>query len=433
MSFEKIKITDLIPAPYNPRTISDQDKTRLRNSLQEFGLVDPIVINLKNNHIIGGHQRYDAILDQCLLDGEFQAELNLIRLGDIGWVFTETELTIADEDNEKALNIALNKISGEWDLDKLEEVFQDLQVNGFDIDLTGFSDDELMELNINFTDELSTTLDETNIEAEEDDYIEEDTIEARVQKGEIYQLGQHRLMCGDITSDEDIQALLDNEKADMVFTDPPYLMGFTGNVHADGSKSFNAKHGAIKNDKMSREDGDKFILKLFQNIQHYNRGAYYVCFYRLGLDYIFRALDTLNNNYKALIIWNKGNHTLSNSDYMSRYEPIVYGWFNEHNFYGDRSNFDIWDIKRTSKNDLHPTMKPIPLPAKAIENSSRQGDIVLDLFGGSGSTLIGCEQLNRRCYIMELDEKYATVIIDRWEKYTGEKAEKIADTSEVLS
>ena len=240
-------------------------------------------------------------------------------------------------------------------------------------------------------------------------------------------------MCGDSTNDEDIQALLNHEKADMVFTDPPYLMGFTGNVHADGSKSYNAKHGAIRNDKMSREDGDKFILKIFKNIQHYNSCAYYVCFYRLGLDYIFRALDQLNNNYKALIIWNKGNHTLSNSDYMSKYEPIVYGWFQEHNFYGDRSNFDIWDIKRTSKNDLHPTMKPIPLVSKAINNSSQTGDIVLDFFGGSGSTLIACEQLNRRCYTMELDEKYATVIIDRWEQFTGEKAEKITSNGEVLS
>ena len=433
MEFDKIKITDLTPAPYNPRTISLDDKEKLRNSLQEFGLVDPIVINLKNNHIIGGHQRYEAILDQYMLDGDFTADLNLIRLGDIGWVFTETELTITDDDNEKALNIALNKISGEWDLEKLEEVFKDLHVNDFDIDLTGFSDDELMELNINFTDDLSETLDETHIEVEEDEYIEQDNIEVTVKPGEIYQLGQHRLMCGDSTKDEDIQRLLNHEKADMVFTDPPYLMGFTGNVHADGTKSFNAKHGAIKNDKMSREDGDKFILKIFKNIQHYNRGAYYVCFYRLGLDYIFRALDTLNNNYKALIIWNKGNHTLSNSDYMSKYEPIVYGWFQEHNFYGDRSNFDIWDIKRTSKNDLHPTMKPIPLPAKAIQNSSQENDIVLDFFGGSGSTLIACEQLNRRCYTMELEPKYATVIINRWEQYTGEKAKKIADTGDVLS
>ena len=146
MDFEQINITDIVPAPYNPRTISSRDKEKLRNSLEEFGLVDPIVINLKNNQFIGGHQRYDAILDQYLLDGDFDKKLNLIRLGDIGWVFTETELTISDENAEKALNIALNKISGEWDFEKLEEVFNDLQVDDYDVDLTGFDNEELMDL-----------------------------------------------------------------------------------------------------------------------------------------------------------------------------------------------------------------------------------------------------------------------------------------------
>ncbi len=423
MSFEKIKITDIIPAPYNPRTISETEKQKLQNSLSTFGLVDPIVINLKNNHIIGGHQRYDAILSNAIKDDEYKGELNLIRLGDIGWVFTETDLKLESEEDEKALNIALNKIDGEWDISKLEEIFIELDSVNFDLNLTGFDTGELEELKINLETNNLTTDDII-----EDDYIEEtdEELEITVKKGDIYQLGQHRLMCGDSTNKKDLEKLMDNHKSDMVFTDPPYLMGFTGNVHADGSKSFNSKHGAIKNDKMSREDGDQFILKIFQNILRYNRGAYYVCFYRLGLDYIFRALDQLDNQYKALIIWNKGNHTLSNSDYMSRYEPIVYGWFDEHNFYGDRSNFDIWDIPRTSKNTLHPTMKPIALVSKAILNSSRPDDIVLDLFGGSGSTLIACEQLQRRCYTMELDPKYATVIINRWEEFTGNTAVKLS-------
>lgn len=421
MSFEKIPLTDIIPAPYNPRTISDTEKEKLENSLSTFGLVDPIIINLKNNHIIGGHQRYDAILSNAIKDDSYKEELNLIRLGDIGWVFTETDLKLESDEDEKALNIALNKIDGEWDIEKLEEIFIELDSVNFDLDLTGFDTDELEELQINLeTDNLTCE------EVIEDDYIEQtdEEIEITVDKGDIYQLGNHRLMCGDSTSN-DLDELMQKDKSDMVFTDPPYLMGFTGNVHADGSKSFNSKHGAIKNDKMSREDGDKFILKIFTQIMNYNRGAYYVCFYRLGLDYIFRALDQLNNEYKALIIWNKGNHTLSNSDYMSKYEPIVYGWFDEHNFYGDRSNFDIWDIQRTTKNTLHPTMKPIALVSKAIQNSSQEGDIVLDLFGGSGSTLIACEQLNRRCYTMELDPKYATVIIKRWEEFTGNTAIKL--------
>lgn len=421
MSFDTIKITDIIPAPYNPRTITDTEMDKLENSLSTFGLVDPIVINLKNNHIIGGHQRFDALLNNAIKKDNLY-ELNLIRLGDIGWVFTDTDLKIESPEHEKALNIALNKINGEWDTDKLTELFNDLNLKNFNLEITGFSNIELSELNIN----LKESLTENTNEIIEDNWDEnEEDIEVTVKRGEIYQLGKHRLMCGDSTT-TDLEKLMNNHKADMVFTDPPYLMGFTGNVNRDGSKSYNSKHGSIKNDKMTREDGDKFILKIFTQIMNYNKGAYYVCFYRLGLDYIFRALDTLNNQYKALIIWNKGNHSLSNSDYMSKYEPIVYGWFNEHNFYGDRSNFDIWDIKRTSKNTLHPTMKPLTLCSKAIMNSSRPTDIVLDLFGGSGSTLIACEQLNRRCYTMELDEKYCTVIINRWEEFTGEKAKKIS-------
>lgn len=306
----------------------------------------------------------------------------------------------------KAYRLADNKVAelAEWDIDLLGDELADI----FDIDMTDFGFD--------FAEE-----EEEEVEVIEDEVPEVPT-EPKAKLGDIYQLGNHRLMCGDSTSIDDVEKLMDGNKADMVFTDPPYLMGFTGNVHGDGTKSFNSKHGAIKNDKMSRQDGDNFILKIFENIQRFNKGAYYVCFYRLGLDYIFRALDKLDNQYKALIIWNKGNHTLSNSDYMSKYEPIVYGWFDSHLFYGDRRNFDIWDIQRTQKNDLHPTMKPIALCSKAIENSSKKEDIVLDLFGGSGSTLIACEQLNRHAYLMELDPHYVDVIIARWEKFTGQKA-----------
>lgn len=283
---------------------------------------------------------------------------------------------------------------------------------------TDFSADELPELGLD--DLPNFTAD--NAEVVEDEVPSDEEVETQCKPGDIWQLGDHRLMCGDSTVITDVEKLMNGEKADMVFTDPPYLMGFEGNVHADGTKSYNAKFGSIKNDKMSREEGDQFILDIFSVIKEFCKGAYYVSFYRLGLDYIFRALDKLNNKYKSLIIWNKGNHTLSNSDYMSKYEPIVYGWFDEHNFYGDRSNFDIWDIQRTQKNDLHPTMKPVALVAKAIQNSSKRGGLVLDLFGGSGTSIIACEQTGRKCYTMELDAHYCDVIIKRWENLTGREA-----------
>ena len=397
MEIQKIEINELIPATYNPRKDlkpSDEEYQKIKKSILEFGFVSPLVVN-KDMTVIGGHQRLKVLQE----------------LG-----YTEVECIIVDLDKtkEKALNIALNKISGEWDTEKLENLLNELLQEDFDVELTGFDPNEINDL-------LNSL-----IETKEDDFDVEqalDEIDIPITKpGDIWALGKHRLMCGDSTIKNDVKKLMNEKKADMVFTDPPYLMNFEGNVHADGKKSYNAKYGKIKNDNMSRSEGDNFILKTFESIKEFNKGAFYICFYRLGLDYIFRALDKLNNRYKALIIWNKGNHTLSNSDYMSKYEPIVYGWFQSHLFYGDRSNFDIWDIERTKKNDLHPTMKPIDLIVKAIKNSSKIEDIVLDLFGRSGSTLIAAEQTNRICYMMELDPKYCDVIVKRWEKLTNKKA-----------
>ena len=397
MNIQKIKIEKLKPAEYNPRKDlkpEDEEYKKIKRSIVEFGYVAPVIVN-KDMTVIGGHQRLKV-------------------LKDIGYTEIECNIVDLDKTREKALNIALNKISGEWDNEKLEELLEELKQTEIDLDITGFDFDEIDDI-----------LQDIEGSKEDDFDVEQalNEIEEPISKpGDVWVLGRHRLMCGDSTVKDDVNKLMNNNKADMVFTDPPYLMNFEGNVHADGSKSFNSIHGKIKNDNMSREDGDRFILKMFEIIKEYDKGAYYVCFYRLGLDYIFRALDKLNNRYKALIIWNKGNHTLSNSDYMSKYEPIVYGWFASHIFYGDRSNFDIWDIERTKKNDLHPTMKPVDLVVEAIKNSSKIEDIILDLFGGSGTTLIAAEQTNRICYMMELDSKYCDVIIKRWEKLTGNKA-----------
>ncbi len=198
---------------------------------------------------------------------------------------------------------------------------------------------------------------------------------------------------------------MNGSKADMTFTDPPYLMDFTGGIHADGSKSFNSKHGGIKNDKMSKEEGDDFLDAINSNIQLFVNGAFYICFYRLKLGEYFESLKRTGLDVRALITWNKGNHTLSNSDYMSKCEHIFYGWVNEHNFYGGNNGMDIWEIPRTQKNELHPTMKPILLCEKAINDASKLNDIVLDLFLGSGSTMVASQQLKRKCYGMELDPK----------------------------
>lgn len=393
MEIVKININNLKPYKNNAKIHTEEQIEQIKKSIEEFGMNDPIAVWGEDNIIVEGHGRIEA-LKQLGYN-----EVDCIRVDHL------------TDEERRAYTLAHNKLTmnTDFDFDILDDELASIE----DIDMSNFGFD------------LDFEVEEK--EVEEDDFDIDANIpkEPKAKYGDIYQLGKHRLMCGDSTKEDDVEKLMNGLKADMVFTDPPYLMNFEGNVHADGSKSYNAKFGKIKNDKMSREDGDNFILKIFQMIEKYNKGAYYVCFYRLGLDYIFRALDKLNNRYKALIIWNKGNHTLSNSDYMSRYEPIVYGWFKSHLFYGDRSNFDIWDIDRTKKNDLHPTMKPIALVSKAINNSSKQEDIVLDLFMGSGTTIMACEQNNRIAYGMELDPKYVDVIIKRWEDFTGKKAIKL--------
>lgn len=409
MNIKELNINVLKEYENNPRH-NEVAVDKVAESIKEFGFKVPIIID-QNNVIVTGHTRIKAAR----------------KLG-----LKKVPCIIADDlspEQIKAFRLADNKVSeyATWDEDKLYTELMELKVVNFDIESFGFETKDIDTSTADINSIIDKFESEKPTEIVEDEFNTEEAIEEITEPitklGDVYLLGNHRLMCGDSTKIEDVEKLMNGNKADMVFTDPPYLMGFEGNVHADGTKSFNSKFGKIKNDKMSKEDGDKFIFDIFTHINMFNKGAYYVCFYRLGLDYIFRALDKIGNKYKALIIWNKGNHTLSNSDYMSKYEPIVYGWFEEHKFYGDRSNFDIWDIKRTQKNELHPTMKPIELCSKAIKNSSLEKDIVLDLFGGSGSTLIACEQLNRRCFTMELDPKYCDVIIKRWESLTGKKAE----------
>lgn len=392
MNIKKLPISDLKPAEYNPRTITEEALNGLGASFDAFGLVQPIVIN-KDRTVIGGHQRLKILESRGV---------------------TEVECVIVDLDKheEQKLNVVLNShaISGDYDMAKLSLILDDLKL-----------DDNYLELRLDQLEPLNLGIEEP---VEEDDFDPTPRPEAISKEGDLYEMNGHRLLCGDSTNLDHLDKLMDGEVAEMTFSDPPYLMGFEGNVHADGSKSFNSKHGSIMNDKMSREDGDQFISDIFTSIQTYVSGAFYICFYRLGLDYIYRALDSMKMECKALIIWDKGNHTLSNSDYMSKYEPIVYGWVEEHNFCGDRSNFDIWEIPRTAKNDLHPTMKPLELCGHAIQNSSKKGDIVLDLFLGSGSTLIAAQKTGRRCYGQELDPHYCDVIVRRWLKYMIDNEEK---------
>lgn len=415
MEIEHIKITDLKPAEYNPRRISDEDYQKLKNSISTFGLVDPIIVNLKNMHIVGGHQRYDVLLDEHMLDNDFLAELPMIRLGDVGFVFTDTELSIRDDDHEKALNLALNKISGEWDELKLQPLLEELELSPIDIQLTGFSEPELEELNID-------TTEETGEGVVEDDYVEPEELETDIEHGDLFRLGNHYLCCGDATIEEDVERLLaagGERKVDLLFTDPPY------NVNIGTIKHPKFKVRPIENDNMSTDDFKGFCRKWVNNIKSFVEGCCYICAGQ-GADgrIMFTICDELLHN-STTIIWNKDTFTLGRGKYQNKYEPIWFGWNESGKTFTDKRDLcNVFDINRPKKSELHPTMKPLELIITCLEHNPH-AETVLDLFGGSGSTLISCEQTNRTCYMMELSPHYCQVIINRWETFTGEKAEQI--------
>lgn len=399
------KTIELIPYANNTRTHSDEQVSQIASSIKEFGFTNPILLDEKDG-IIAGHGRVMAA--------------KLLQLDEVPTI-TLSGLT---EAQIKAYIIADNKLAlnAGWDEELLKIEIEALHEMDFNIDLLGFDMDELDDLGIDFDDE-APILDEDK--ADEVPELEDNPC---VKLGDLIELGhnyQHRLLCGDSTSEDDVKRLMDGKKADMVFTDPPYLMDFQGTMNNDGTKSHSSVHGGIKNDKMSQEDGDKFLYDIVSNIVKFCDGAYYISFYRLGLDGLFKAVRDNGLKYRALIVWYKKGGTLSNSDYKSNYEPIVYGWTGKHNFHGGKAEWDFWDIAKTKKNDLHPTMKPVELVERAVYNSTKTKEIALDLFGGSGTTMIACENITRQCRMMELDEKYAQVIIQRYVDYTSNPMIKI--------
>jgi len=386
MRFEKRNVSDLIPAKYNPRKDlkpGDKEYEKIKNSITEFGYVDPIIIN-SDNTIIGGHQR-----------------LKVLR--DLGYTEVDCVVIEIDKTKEKALNIALNKISGEWNVELLKDLIDDLKESNFDIEFTGFDPPEL--------DELFSEL--HNKDVKEDDFdVDEVLKEPAISRlGDLWLLGRHRLICGDSTAEETYKLLMDGKKANLTVTDPPY------NV------AYEAKAGKIQNDDMKDDEFYNFLLAAFTNIYNVMENDASI--------YVFHA-DTEGLNFRkafvdagfylsGVCIWAKQSLVLGRSPYQWRHEPILFGWKKDgrHRWYSDRKQSTVWNFDRPSKNDLHPTMKPVALCAYPIQNSSMSNCIVLDPFGGSGSTLIACEQTNRICYSIELDEKYTDVIIKRYIEQVG--------------
>ncbi len=388
IQIEYKKITELKPAAYNPRKIADREMEKLMRSLEQYGCVEPVVIN-QDDTIIGGHQRVAAAK----------------RLG-----IEEVPVIKVDipKEKEKALNLALNRIQGEWDEALLVALLKEMGEE--ERSLSGFDPSEIAKI-------LKKA-----IEGEEDDFNGEPPAEPKSKRGDLYRLGEHTLICGDAVDEADVKRLMADDRAAMVFTDPPYNVDYGNHDNPRWGKD-----RKIVNDKMSDGDWQVFVDGFIKSILQFNAGAAYICMSCKEWGPLQSAWLRLGGHWSTTIIWAKDRFTLGRADYQRQYEPILYGWKEgaEHYWCGDRDQGDVWQLKRPSVNDLHPTMKPIQLVVKALNGSSVPGDIVLDLFGGSGTTLIACEQAGRKCRMMEIDPGYCDVIIARWEKYTGKKAEII--------
>lgn len=387
MQFKKLKIQDLIPATYNPRKDlkpGDPEFEKIKRSIEEFGYVEPVIVN-SDMTIIGGHQRAKV-------------------LAELGYEEIECIIVEVDKTKEKALNIALNKITGEWDTDSLAALLKDLDTESYNIELTGFDWDEAEKL-------MKTLEKEDN--SKDDEYEIEVPEEPISKPGDVWKLGRHRLMCGDSTLKKDIDILTEGKTVEMIFTDPPWNVNYGATEHPSW------KSRQIKNDCMSTEDFKEFMEKSFTRMAEalVVGGMVYVVMSAQEWGSLMPALADNGFHWSSTIIWNKDRLVLSRKDYHTRYEPIWYGWKDgapRIHPLTDRQQCDVWDIPRPSKSEEHPTMKPVELVQRAIENSSKRGNFVLDQFGGSGTTLIACENAGRTCFMMELDPKYVDVIVDRY-------------------
>lgn len=386
MNLQRIPVDRLKPAKYNPRKDlkpGDPAYEKIKRSLNDFGYVDPVIWNEVTGNIVGGHQRYKVLV----ADGATAIDCVVVH--------------IENPQDEKALNIALNKAVGEWEPKALAELMADLQLSGYDLGATGFDAAEV--------DDLFSKVHDKDVKDDDCD-IDPDEVQPFVQPGDVWMLGNHRMVCGDSTNADDVARLMEDVKANLVITDPPYNVAYES---ADGK--------SIQNDSMADEKFYQFLLAAFRNMASYMAEG--------GSAYIFHA-DTEGLNFRrafkeagfhisGVCIWVKNSLVLGRSPYQWQHEPVLFGWMpnGKHRWFADRKQTTIWNFDKPKRNKEHPTMKPIPLLAYPIKNSSAPNAVVLDLFGGSGSTLIACAETDRICRTMELDPRYASVIVERYAAY----------------
>jgi len=383
---EKRKIKDLKLFENNPRKMTKKQAEDLLNSIKKFNLVEIPAID-QRNRVIAGNMRIRA-------------------LKELGREKEEIEVRVPNrplsEKEAKEYLLRSNKNTGEWDWDLLSNFDEEILKN------VGFEDIEIDKIFPPMPDE-------------KDDEIPPVPEKPKSKIGDIYQLGKHRLMCGDSTKKEDVEKLMDGKKADMVFTDPPY------NVNYGSSKKPRHKIRNLVGDNQTAEEWENFNKNWIRNVIEFYKGGDLYCWGASGPEGMRQRLWLVGMGFhwSATIIWKKDRLILTPAKYQRMYEPCFYGWYKKSSYRGSRKETEVWEIKRPSNSEEHPTMKPVELCQRAIKNSSKRGDIVMDLFAGSGSTLIACEKTNRICYGLEIDPHYCDIIIKRWEDYTDKKARKV--------
>ncbi len=397
LNIEYRPVDSLVPYVNNARTHSDEQVAQIAASIREFGWTNPILVDGERG-LIAGHGRLKAA-----------RVLGLTQVPVI-------ELSHLSAAQKRAYILADNRLAENagWDKELLALELSELQTSEFDIGLLGFSDDELDDM-LNSGDKEGLT---------DDDAVPEVQEVAITQLGDIWLLGQHRLLCGDSTKTDDLKQLMRDELADMAFTDPPYNVNYANTA----KDKLRGKNRPILNDNLG-DDFGTFLTDVCANLLSVTKGAVYIAMSSSELDTLQAAFRAAGGKWSTFIIWAKNTFTLGRADYQRQYEPILYGWRDgaDHFWCGARDQGDVWQIKKPAKNDLHPTMKPVELVERAILNSSKSRDIVLDLFGGSGTTLIAAEKSGRQARLIELDPKYVDVIVHRWQDWTGLQATRQSD------
>ena len=398
LQVEMRPIAALLPYVRNARTHSDAQVAQIAASMVEFGWTNPILVD-GDNGVIAGHGR-------------------LLAARQLGHSTVPViELAHLTPNQKRAYILADNKLAENagWDEELLRLELADLKLADFDLGLIGFDPDELDDI-------LSPAEDQAGLT--DDDAVPELAEDPVSQRGDVWRLGEHRLLCGDSTDPADLDVLMGNELADMAFTDPPYNVNYANTA----KDKLRGTHRPIMNDNLG-EGFAGFLTAACTNLLNYTKGGVYIAMSSSELDTLQLAFRSAGGKWSTFIIWAKNTFTLGRADYQRQYEPILYGWRDgtDHFWCGARDQGDVWFVNKPTKNDLHPTMKPVELVERAILNSSKTRDIVLDLFGGSGTTLIAAEKTQRSARLIELDPKYVDVIIKRWQEYSGKKATRLSD------